>query len=238
MKPININVQGYFISHKTMKYLTKSGLKFLAEKICSGHFESKYLIYGEKKVRLNFELYPVPTINPESHILQSSSLPSSSSNIPRKAPRDHYIPDEYANFVQKDNINDFEPLDQNCCPDGFTCQKFEDHVIYFRLEFSNTFIPEIVESMVIDTNLHVKLFYKGSPNTLPEWFRQGYFCKLSSIGMLENIHLILLIEHQKCARYFTRNAQDTIRETKRPTTIFIISNKVSFDAEIHFKIVA
>ena len=58
---------------------------------------------------------------------------------------------------------------------------------FFHLEFSSTtFVPEVIESIVIDTNLHVKLFYKGSPIPLPEWFRQGYFCKLSSIRMLEN----------------------------------------------------
>ena len=54
-----------------------------------------------------------------------------------------------------------------------TLQKFEDHVIYFHLEFSSTtFVPEVIVSIVIDTNLHVKLFYKGSPIPLPEWFRQ------------------------------------------------------------------
>ena len=58
-------------------------------------------------------------------------------------------------------MNDFDSLDQICCPDGFTFQKFEDHVIYFHLEFSSTtYVPEVIESIVIDTNLHVKLFYK------------------------------------------------------------------------------
>ena len=106
--------------------------------ICSGHFESKYLLYGKQRIRLNFELDPVPTIYPANHIPQSSILPSVSCNIPRKAPRDRSIPDEYVHFVQKEKINDFASLDQNCCPDGFTFQKFEDHVIYFHLEFSST----------------------------------------------------------------------------------------------------
>ena len=39
-------------------------------------------------------------------------LPSVSCNIPRKAPRDRSIPDEYVHFVQKDKINDFDSLDQ------------------------------------------------------------------------------------------------------------------------------
>ena len=88
-------------------------------------------------------------------------MPSVSCNIPRKAPRDSSIPDEYVHFVQQDKINDFDSLDQNCCPDGFTFQKFEDHVIYFHLEFSSTaFVPEVIESIVIDTNLQVSCFIK------------------------------------------------------------------------------
>ena len=41
--------------------------------------------------------------------------------------------------------------------------------------FSSFFfnIPEVAVSIVIDTNLHVKLFYKGSPIPFSEWFRQG-----------------------------------------------------------------
>ena len=53
-----------------------------------------------------------------------------SCNIPRKAPGDSFIPDEHVHFVQKDKINDFDSLNQICCPDGFTSQNFEDHVIF------------------------------------------------------------------------------------------------------------
>ena len=121
MKLINTNnVQRYFTSQKTMKHLIKSGLNLSAEKsgnhqitlFCSVHFESKYLIYGKQRIRLNFELDPVPTIYPANHIPQSSMLPSVSCNIPRKAPRDRSLPDECVHFVQKDKINDFDSLDQ------------------------------------------------------------------------------------------------------------------------------
>ena len=75
--------------------------------------QSIFNLWETKSIRLNFELDSVSTIYPENHIPQSSSLPSSSSDIPRKAPRDRSIPDEYPDFVQKDKINDFESLDQN-----------------------------------------------------------------------------------------------------------------------------
>ena len=175
------------LNQKWTKFVSRKGWRPTNNSvICSSHFEPKYLIRCKQKVRLNFELDPVPTIYPAGHIPQASSLPTAASNIPRKAPRNRCIPDEYADFVQKDKIKDFKSLDHNCCPNGFTFQKFDDHVVYFRLDFSKTFVPEVVETIVVDKDLHVKLFYKGSPIPLPEWFRQGHSCKLSSIGMLDN----------------------------------------------------
>ena len=107
--------------------------------ICSGHFESKYLIHGmgKQRVRLNFELDPFPTIYPAGHIPQTSTLPSASSKIPRKASTDRSTPD-------------FKSLDDSICPNGFTFQKFDNHVVYFRLVFSKYFVPEVIESIVID----------------------------------------------------------------------------------------
>ena len=120
---------GIFHFPKNDEALNQKWVKFVNRKewkpsnnsvICSGHFESKNLLYGKQRIRLNFELDPVPTIYPANHIPQSSMLPSVSCNIPRKAPRDRSIPHEYVHFVQKDKINDFDSLDQICCPDGFT----------------------------------------------------------------------------------------------------------------------
>ena len=44
-----------------------------------------------------------------------------------------------------------------------------------------------VESIAIDTDLHVKLHFKGIPVPLPEWFRKGSICKLKSVNMLYNL---------------------------------------------------
>ena len=173
--------------------------------ICSSHFEPKYLIRCKQKVRLNLELDPVPTIYPAGHIPQASSLPTAASNIPRKAPRNRCIPDEYADFVQKDKIKDFKSLDHNCCPNGFTFQKFDDHVVYFRLDFSKTFVPEVVETIVVDKDLHVKLFYKGSPIPLPEWFRLKDILVSYQVLVCSTIFQhTLIIEHQKCRKIFYR----------------------------------
>ena len=66
---------------------------------------------------------------------------------------------------------DLDALNENLLS-GFTFKKYDDHAIYFLVEFSSG-IPQVTESIIVDVNLHVKLFYKDLPIPLPEWFRQG-----------------------------------------------------------------
>ena len=142
--------------------------------ICSGHFESKYLIHGmgKQRVRLNFELDPFPTIYPAGHIPQTSTLPSASSKIPRKASTDRSTPD-------------FKSLDDSICPNGFTFQKFDNHVVYFRLVFSKYFVPEVIESIVIRAHPH-------SPSGLGKDILVSYPMLVCS----KIFQRILIIEHQ------------------------------------------
>ena len=83
-------------------------------------------------------------------------------------------------------MSGFGSLDQSCCPDGFLFQKLDDCVIYYNLYVSDS-LPQVGESIIIDTELHVKLFYKGSPIPLPNWFRQRHSCKLYSLSTLHNL---------------------------------------------------
>ena len=155
--------------------------------ICSDHFDPKYLICGDKRTHLNRELGPVPTIYPDGHTPTSSMLPSSSCTVTRKAPTDRREPDQYLDYRRTHQIVDFEALDEKIIPPGFSFKKCEDQVVYFLVEFANG-IPEVTQSIMIDTNFRVKLFYKSSPIPLPEWFRQGQSsnCKLTDAGQLEN----------------------------------------------------
>ena len=130
------------------------------------------MIKGEKRIRLNYSLDPVPTIYPKDYIPQSSILPSSASKQQRKPPKNRRIPDEYNDFVQRDKIHKLDQLDESCAPFDFEFKRFDDHV-YFRIEFNKNFVPGVKESIVVDKDLHVKLFYEGSHVPLPEWFRQG-----------------------------------------------------------------
>ena len=153
--------------------------------ICSLHFEEIFLIKGKQRMRLDYSLDPVPTIYPEGYVPQSTLLPSSSSKEQRKPPKDRTIPDEYDAFLQKDKILSFEQLDKDCAPFRFEFNRFDDHIVYFRLEFNTNFVPVVKESIVVDKDLCVKLFYEGSPVPLPEWFRYGHLCILSRIRMHE-----------------------------------------------------
>ena len=62
---------------------------------------------------------------------------------------------------------DLDALNENLIS-GFTF----NHTIYFLVEFSSD-IPQVPQSIIVDVNLHVKLFYNDSPIPLPEWFQQG-----------------------------------------------------------------
>ena len=114
-----------------------------------------------------------------SHVM--SLLPSSSSSS-RKPPTDRTEPDQFP-YYHRELVLLFK--------------KYDDHAIYFPVEFSSG-IPQVPQSIIVDVNLHVKLFYKDSPIPLPEWFRQGQSnnCTLTDVGQLENF--TLYIGYQKC----------------------------------------
>ena len=159
--------------------------------ICSDHFEAKYLLYGDKRTHLNRELEPVPTIYPAGHVPTSSLLPSSSCSS-RKLPTDRRKPDQFPDYHREYKICDFDALNEKLIP-GFTFKKNDDHVIYFLVEFSSG-MPQVTQSIIVDVNMHVKLFYKDSPIPLPEWFRQGQSnnCKLTDIGQLQNFPIYIV----------------------------------------------
>ena len=73
------------------------------------------------------------------------------------------------------------------CPAAYTFVRRKECVIYYKMEIiepSNA--PKIVASIVIDSNMHVKLFKDSAPVPLPEWFRHGTNCTLKNKGSLEN----------------------------------------------------
>ena len=86
-----------------------------------------------------------------------------------------------------DKIVDFADINESLCPSGYQLQTDESRAIFYKIENCKNFaIPTVTETIVIDKNLHVKLFSTGTPIPLPEWFSKGKDCRLTKKSYLEN----------------------------------------------------
>ena len=127
--------------------------------VCSDHFDPKYLICRSQRTHLNQGLDPVPDVYPDGYIPYSSMLPSSSRSVPRKPPTDRTIPDEFPDYHRENDILAFEVVNESFAPPpDFSYKRFEDRVVYFLVEFQKSGIREITHTIVIDVDLHVKLY--------------------------------------------------------------------------------
>ena len=128
--------------------------------ICHSHFDEKFLLHGKKKTNLRWELQPLPTIYPA----ETPSSLTKSVNFPRKLPklRMSDLPDEYQEYLNSDQIDNFEDLNEGCGPESYLFQKFDDYCVYYNIEFSHNSPPQVRHSIIVDIHLHVKLFFRGS----------------------------------------------------------------------------
>ena len=174
------------LKSRWLKFINRSDLDPTSSFIfvCEKHFENKYFNKNNpQRIRLIKKLNPVPTIYPEKiSAITPSLLPNISQ--PRKPPTQRiYQPDEInSDSYKKLQINDFSSvnayllkyLSDDCC-----CSMYDDHVciVFFKMVKNDRSIPEVTECIRVDHELHVQLFYKGSPLPLPSWFREGRNCK-------------------------------------------------------------
>ena len=96
----------------------------------------------------------------------------------------------------------------------YKCSSHEDHIVFYKTVYDELSIPQITECIRIDSDLHVKLYFKGSPLPLPEWLRKGSTCKLTSKDMLPNICTYTLEESAQRGDVLEELQQ--IRFKKRP----------------------
>ena len=73
-------------------------------------------------------------------------------------------------------------------------------------------IPEVTGCVQVDSELHVKLFYKGCSVPDPQWFRQGHDCSLSRKSMLENFPVYLESYIEKHFSYIWRITETYIHK--------------------------
>ena len=84
-------------------------------------------------------------------------------------------------FMGIDRMENIGMLKESDGPPGFSFQKFESHVLFYRIFYeTNPNIPYMV-SIQIDSSLHVKLQHKGSPIPLPEWFKRNKY-KMNNVS--------------------------------------------------------
>ena len=70
----------------------------------------------------------------------------------------------------------------------FSSKKFNDHALFYNLVFDEeTKFPKVLESIKVDSDLHVKLQYNGIPVPLPQWCVQGHNAELKKVSMQENL---------------------------------------------------
>ena len=137
------------------------------------------------------------------------------TSVPRRSPRKRiFQEDEYEKFALLDAITKFDDLDSSLAPLGFQCNKYDNHIVYYRMVESDLGASEVIECIRVDRDLHVKLFFRGSPLPLPQWFRHGTNCTLQNKSTLNNFPPSIRNEGEKSADIFDELSQ--LRFKKRP----------------------
>ena len=139
---------------------------------------------------------PVPTIfDPKKVIRKNSEINNVTSPIciPRKTPRKRlYQEDQYHEpFISKDPVKDSKCLNESFSPSGYTFRKNDDHALFYKLEENKMSIPEVIDCIRIDSELHAQPFFKGAPIPLFQWFNRGRDCRFSRKNMLKNFPAFL-----------------------------------------------
>ena len=90
-----------------------------SSRICSKHFESKYIKHGTERVRLLRKLDPVPTIYPKEAEEKPSLLPTEPTKA-RKPPTVRvFQEDEISDYTEKFSIKSFDDLLTKTSLDGY-----------------------------------------------------------------------------------------------------------------------
>ena len=81
--------------------------------------------------------------------------------------------------------------------------------------------------MRVDSDLHVKFFYKGSPLPLPQWFRHGRDCRRTRKSMMQNF---LNYIRGKANVQYSRRAQRAQIQEKR----VFLSNVIRYSLHLRY----
>ena len=174
----------------------------------------------------------MPTIfDPEeSHLSAESKYLKSPISVPRKSPTKRvYQQDQFKLFEEQDKIKSFDDIDSTLTPPGYTFQKYDDHVVFYHLETNVLNVPEVTDCVRVDRDLHVKLFYKGSPLPLPQWFRHGRDCRLTRKSMMQNLPNYIRLEGEQ-----TFSILEELKELKFKKKRIFSSNVIRYSLLLRY----
>ena len=147
--------------------------------------------------------------------LEESNLSAESKHlklpvsVPRKSPTKRvYQQDQFKLFEEQDKIKSFDDINSTWTPPRYTFWKNDDLVVFYRLETVLN-VTEVSDCVRVDWDLNVKLFFKGSPLPLPQWFHHGRDCQLTEKSMMQNFLNYIRLEGEQ-----TFNILEELKELK------------------------
>ena len=76
------------------------------------------------------------------------------------------LPDQLDGFNDYDKILDFSSIGESLYPSGYKLQIDTNKAVFYKLENCKTFdFPTVPESILIDNDLHARLFFLASLNS-------------------------------------------------------------------------
>ena len=130
-------------------------------------------------------------------------------------------------FEQQDKIKSFEDIDSTLTPPGYTFQKYDDHVVFYHFEINVLNVPKVTDCVRVNQDLHVKLFYKGSP--LPQRFRHGRDCRLTRKSMMQNLPNYIRLEGEQ-----TFSILEELKELKFKKKRIFSSNVIRYSLLLRY----
>ena len=179
------------------------------------------------------KLKPVPTIfdpGESSNLSAEANHLKSPVSVPRKSPTKRvYQEDQLHVFEEQDKIKSFDDIDSKLAPLGYTFQRYDDHVAFYRLQTNDLNVPEVTDCVRVDRDLHIKLFYKSSPLPLPQWFRHGKDCRLTRKGMMQNFQSYIKSEGEQ-----TFNVLEELKELKFKSKRIFSANIIRYSLLLRY----
>ena len=119
---------------------------------------------------MKWSLIPILT-NHAKELLQfpQSMLPTQQTSRKPPKKRSSVIPAELDCLQKSDTVKTLDHLNKTLMPAGFQFKRLDDHALFYNLVFDEeTKFLKILQSIKVDSDLHVQLQYNGIPVLLPQ----------------------------------------------------------------------